>query len=163
MYTLSPKSSGRVIQLTLLRKVSAREYDEICSHLQEAIKTWNFVDLLCELDASFRGITWPVLWKGAWVASANETNLRRVAVVGESKGYKWARVIVRGFHADTQYFAPVHRSRARAWLEKGAGSSASDSDQKLAGDASYRIERTARPRSRTKNRDVRSNKRNGAK
>lgn len=161
MYTLSPKSSGRVVQLTLLRKVSAREYAEICSRLQEAIQTWNFVDLLCELDASFRGITWPVLWKAAQVASGNEVNLRRVAVVGDSKHYKWARVIVRGFHAETQYFPTVHRTRARTWLEKGAGDFAPNAEQKLAGDAGYRPKQGAPLRGGRRDRDGRS-RRNGA-
>lgn len=160
MYTLSAKSSGRVVQLTLLRKLSAREYAEICSRLRETIQTWNFVDLLCEIDAPFRG-TWPVLWKAALVASGNEVNLRRVAVVGDSKHYKWARVIVRGFHAETQYFPTVHRTRARTWLEKGAADFAPKSEQKLAGDAGYRVKQGDPPRHGRKERDRRS-KRNGA-
>ena len=161
MYVLTPISSGRVVKLTLFRKISAREYAEICSRLQEAIQTWHFVDLFCELDASFQGITWPVLWKAARVASANAINLRRVAVVGDSKGYKWARVIVRSFHADTQYFAQVHCTRARAWLERGAGDFAPHTDQKLAGDAGYRDKPGAPSRGGRKDRDGRS-KRNGA-
>ena len=161
MYVLTPISSGRVVKLTLFRKVSAREYAEICSRLQAAIQTWHFVDLFCELDASFQGITWPVLWKAARVASGNEINLRRIAVVGDSKGYKWARVIVRGFHAETHYFAPVHRTRARTWIESGAGDFAAKPAQKLTGGAGYRDKQAAPSRAGRKDRDGRS-KRNGA-
>ena len=160
MYVLTPISSGRVVKLTLFRKVSAREYAEICSRLQEAIQTWHFVDLFYELDASFQGITWPVLWKAARVASANTINLRRVAVVGDSKGYKWARVVVRGFHAETEYFAPVHRTRARTWVEGGGGDFAPQTEQKLAGGAGYYFRKGAPTRTGRKDRN--RSKRNGA-
>lgn len=137
MYSVTPDTPGRLVRLTISGRVSGREYEEICSLLSEAIGTRRVVDLLCELDESFRGITLPVLWRAARVAVANETNLRRVAVIGGKKSYKWARALVRGFHAETRYFEQTHRSQAMRWLS-ASNPARSESEGGLFGDASYR-------------------------
>lgn len=143
MYTQVPDSNPRMVRLRVSGKVSRHDYKEICALLSSALQRERTLDLLCELDASFSRPSLLVLWEGAQVASANEIKLRRVAVVGEPRSYKWARVLVRGFHAETRYFDPGHRTRALRWLEKGP-TYEQPQEHKLAGDAGYRIQREHR-------------------
>ena len=136
------------MEIKLSGRVSGPEYQEICELLSEAIQKRPKVDLFCELDESFRGITVPVMWRAALTATEGLIKLRRVAVVGERKSYKWARVMVRAFHAETRYFDRAHRTRALRWLEKGTLNVDLGPERKLAGDAGYRIERRPAPRPR---------------
>ena len=141
MYSQIPEENPHLIRLRVWAKVSKREYQEICALLSAALEKQGAVDLLCEMDGtSFTRPSFLVLWEGARVASANLIKLRRVAVVAERRSYKWARVLVRGFHAETRYYDPAHRTRALRWLEKTFRSNESQSQNKLAGDAGYRIE-----------------------
>ena len=144
MYSPVSDSDARLIHLRMWGKVSRSEYKEICALLSRAIEKQGTVDLLCEMDdASFSRPSLLVLWEGALVASSKSIILRRVAVVGERRSYKWARVLVRGFHAETRYFDPGHRTRALRWLEKGPAYE-QPREHTLAGDASYRIQRNGR-------------------
>lgn len=142
MYSQLPEERPHLIRLRVWAKVSRREYQEICSLLSAALEKQGTVDLLCEMDdASFTRPSFLVLWEGARVASANLIKLRRVAVVAEPSSYKWARVLVRGFHAETRYYEPARRTRALRWLEKPFLPNESKSRNRLAGDAGYRLKR----------------------
>ena len=141
MYSQLSETKPNLVRLQISRKVTAREYKEICALISDKIAKQGAVDLLCELDPSFRRVSIGVVWKGAFVAVENAIKLRHVAVVGERRAYKWARVLVRGFHADTRYFDNGQRTRATRWLEKGPWSMDQQHPHKFAGDASYRIKR----------------------
>ena len=138
MFFHTKRADERLLEIKLSGKVSGREYRGICALLHEAILKQRRVDLFCELDESFRGITLPVMWRAALTATEGLIKLRRVAVVGERRGYKWARVIVRAFHAETRYFDRAHRTRALRWLEKGCLGVDPTEKKKLFGDAGYR-------------------------
>src|SRR5581483_4725367 len=141
MYSQLSETKPNLVRLQISRKVTAREYKEICALISDKIAKQGAVDLLCELDPSFRRVSVGVVWKGAFVAAENAIKLRHVAVVGERRAYKSARVLVRGFHADTRYFDIGQRTRAARWLEKGPWSTEQQHPHKFAGNASYRIER----------------------
>ena len=141
MYSQLPEPKSSLIRLQISGKVSAREYKEICALISQRIAKQGVVDLLCQLHPSFRRVSVGAFWKSAFVAAENAIRLRHIAVVGERQAYKWARVLVRGFHADTRYFDIGQRTRAARWLEKGPWSTDKQHPHKLAGDASYRIER----------------------
>lgn len=142
MYSVTSAIGASLMTVRLSKKVSGREYSEICKHLRLALERNEKVDLLCELE-DFRGIGLLAMWRSALVVSEKAIILRRVAVVGDRPGYKWARLLVRSFHAETRYFDPAHRTRARRWLEKGP-TYEQPRQHKLAGDASYRIQRDRR-------------------
>lgn len=144
MYSQVPDSNLGLVRLRMSGRVSRHDYKEICALLSRSLEKQRTVDLLCELDASFTRPSLLVLWEGAQVASASLIKLRRVAVVGEPRSYKWARVLVRGFHAETRYFDPAHRTRAVRWLQKGPTYPDPNPQHTLAGDADYRIERQHR-------------------
>ncbi|HZS17848.1 MAG TPA: STAS/SEC14 domain-containing protein [Candidatus Udaeobacter sp.] len=141
MYSQLSGTRPNLVRLQISKKVTAREYEGICTLISERIKKRGAVDLLCELDPSFRRVSVGVFWKGAFLAAENAIKLRHVAVVGERRAYKWARVLVRGFHADTRYFEIGQRTRAVRWLDKGPWSTHKQHPDKFTGDASYRIER----------------------
>lgn len=136
MYSVTSAMGAKLMTLTLSGKVSGREYTEIRRLLRQALENHQTVDLLCELDG-FRGIGIAAMWRAARVATENDTNLRRVAVVGERERYKWARALVRAFHAETRYFQPTHRAQALRWLTATNPRVAASSGG-LLGDASYR-------------------------
>ena len=138
MYLVKSAIGANLMILTFSGKVLGKEYSEICQLLRVALEKNKAVDLFCELE-NFRGIALTVMWRGALVATDKTIKLRRVAVVGGKHGYKWARVLVRGFHAETRYFDPGHRTRALRWLEKGPAYE-QPREHKLAGDAGYRIQ-----------------------
>jgi hypothetical protein len=148
MFSQTKRTNEGLVEITLSGRVSGREYREICELLIEATQKRTKVDLFCELEESFRGITLPVLWRAAVVGPEGIIKLRRVAVVGARKAYKWARVMVRAFHAETRYFDRAHRTRAFRWLEKATLNVDPVPERTLLGDAGYRIERPAPPRSR---------------
>ena len=157
------KAETNPVAINVSGRVSGREYREFCELLNEALQKRPKVDLFCELDESFRGISLPVLWRAALASSEGVIKLRRIAVVGERKSYKWARVMVRAFHAETRYFDRAHRTRALRWLEKGSVNLASDADHKLAGDAGYRTERRPLPRSRQRGSNNGADRRRGGR
>lgn len=154
MYAVTWEATPGLMTMKLSGKVSGKEYAEICKAIRGAVEKNPPVDLLCELDG-FRGIGLTAMWRAALTATENSTNLRRVAVVGEPTRYKWARVLVRGFHAETRYFDQAHRTRAIRWLEKAARHGASSPAGGFIGDASYRDltiqrQKTNQPKGRTK-------------
>lgn len=157
MFSHSPRADDRLVEIKLSDRISGREYKEICALLNKATQQQRCVDLVCELDEAFRGITLPVMWRAALTATEGLIKLRRIAVVGERKGYKWARVIVRGFHAETRYFDHAHHTRALRWLEKGSLDSDPPMKQTLAGDAGYRGNRSRGLRQRLRRNGKRSN------
>jgi hypothetical protein len=161
MFSQTKRIDERVVEIKLSGRVSGREYHEICELLSEAVQKRARVDLFCELDESFRGISLPVLWRAAVASSERLIKLRRIAVVGARKSYKWARVMVRAFHAETRYFDRAHRTRAFRWLEKGTVNVESGSENALAGDADYRIEQRPLSRSRRQGRNGFNRKRDG--
>lgn len=136
MYSMTTARDANPITFTLSGKVSGREYVQMCGLLREALEKNRSVSLLCELN-DFRGIGLMALWRAARVATENAINLRRVAVVGDRSGYKWARALVRSFHAETRYFQQTHRSQAVRWLS-ASSPVAHESRGGLFGDASYR-------------------------
>ena len=139
---------AKLMTLTFSGKVSGKEYTEMCKLLQEALNRNEAVDLLCELEG-FRGIGLSVMWRAARVSAANSIKLRRVAVVGESAGYKWARVLVRGFHAETRYFARPHRTQCVRWVN-ASNPVRTDAGASFAGDAGYRQASIRRDQRRAK-------------
>ena len=141
MYSQLPATKSSLIRLQISGKVSAHEYKQICALIRQRIAKQGVVDLLCELDPSFRRVSVGAFWKSALVAAENAIRLRHIAVVGEWRAFKWARVLVRSFHADTRYFDIGQRTRAAYWLEKGPWSTARKDSHKRFGDASYRIKR----------------------
>lgn len=150
MYSVTPESSNNLVHLRLSGKISGKEYGEICAVLRDALVRKRPMDLLCELD-DFRGIRLTAIWRAARMATQNETNLRSVAVVGDRQRYKWARVLVRGFHAETRYFDRAHRTRALRWLAQADRRGTSAPDGRLLGDANYRgiqVQRQKRKTSR---------------
>lgn len=153
MFSHSKTANGRVVEIKLSGRISGHEYGEVCALLEDAILKHKAVSLLCELDQSFRGITLPVMWRTALTAAEGLIKLRRVAVVGERKGYKWARVMVRAFHGDTRYFERAHCTRALHWLEHASVSADLPAKEKFAGDAGYRNQRSASAKSRTQRRN----------
>ena len=142
MFSHTKRADERLVEIKLSGQISGREYREICELLSESIDKRGRVDLFCELDESFRGITLPVMWRAALTATEGLLKLQRIAVVGERKRYKWSRVIVRAFHAETRYFDRAHRTRALRWLEKRSLDSDLRAKQKFAGDAGYRNQRS---------------------
>ena len=136
MYSLKTETTGNLVELQLSGKVSGNEYKQICASLTERLERQPNFNLLCELD-DFQGIKFGALWRAALVATDNRINLRRIAVVGAREGYKWARALVRGFHAETLYFDRSQRLQAMRWL----GSRQASVPQRggLLGDASYRV------------------------
>lgn len=163
MFSQIARANDKVVEIKLSGRVSGRDYREICALLTEAINKRARLDLFCELDESFRGISLPVLWRAAFVASEGVIKLRRVAVVGERKGYKWARVMVRAFHGETRYFDRAHRTRALRWLEKGTVAAEVDQKQKLAGAAGYRTDPKHSPHSTRQGSNGRSNRKGSSK
>lgn len=163
MFSQTARADDRVVEIKLSGRVSGRDYREICALLTEAISKRARVDLFCELDESFRGISLPVLWRAAFVASEGVIKLRRIAVVGERKGYKWARVIVHAFHGETRYFDRAHRTRALRWLEKESIAREGDRKQKLTGAASYRTDPKHSPDPSGPGRNGRSSRRGSSK
>ena len=160
MFSQTRKIDEGRVEIKLSGRVSGREYHEICELLSEAIKKRPRIDLFCELDESFRGISLPVLWRAAVTSSEGVIKLRRVAVLGQRKSHKWARVMVRAFHAETRYFDPAHRTRALRWLEKGPVYEHARGHT-LAGDASYRSAHRPRSRSGRQGRNGFGRKRDG--
>lgn len=144
MYSEIPDANPTVVRLRISGKVTERDYKQICRLLRQRLEQTRTVDLLCELDESFTRVSLPVLWQSALVASSKEIQLQRIAVIGVRAGYKWARALVRSFHAETRYFDPAHRTRALRWLEKGPAYPDAQRPQKFAGDANYRIQRNGR-------------------
>jgi SpoIIAA-like len=142
MFSVTSAFGANLMILTLSGKVSGKEFSEICQLLRVALEKNKAVDLFCELEG-FRGIGLTAMWRSALVATEKAIKLRRVAVVGERSRYKWARVLVRGFHAETRYFDPGHRTRALRWLEKGPAYE-QPREHKLTGDAGYRIQPNGR-------------------
>jgi hypothetical protein len=163
MFSQAKRTDEGFVEIKLSGRVSGREYQEICDLLSEAIQKRPKVDLFCELDESFRGISLPVLWRAAVAASEGTIKLRRVAVVGARKSYKWARVMLRAFHAETRYFDRAHRTRAFRWLEKATVNVDPGPERTLLGDAGYRIERPAPPRSRPQGPNRGSDRKRGGK
>jgi predicted N-acetyltransferase YhbS len=137
MYSLTQAPSDNIVRLKFSGKISGKEYREICVSLRRALDQNQNISLLCELD-DFRGVGPVALWRAALVATENRTNFRRVAVVGERSSYKWARALVRGFHAETRYFDQAHRTRAIGWLVKPTEHGATASGIGILGDAAYR-------------------------
>ena len=160
MFSQTKRADERLLEIKLSGRISGFEYGEICELLKAAIQKRRRVDLFCELDESFRGITLPVMCRAALTAAEGLLKLRRIAVVGERKGYKWARVMVRAFHAETRYFDRAHRTRAHRWLEKGTSAVDAGIEYGFAGDAGYRIQPRSSPNSRRHGRNRGSN--NGA-
>ena len=151
MYSVTAESTDRLVQLRLSGKVSGKEYAAICALLHDTLARNQNLDLLCELDG-VRGIGLTAIWRAARIATQNETNLRRVAVVGDRQHYKWARVLVRGFHAETRYFPPAQRMQATRWLRQTATHATSASNAGLFGDASYRPATVKQPKQKKKQR-----------
>ena len=148
MISVTSAMGAKLMTLTLSGKVSGKEYTEICKVLEKALSRNQTVDFLCELEG-FRGIGLSVMWRAARVSSANSIKLRRVAVVGQSAGYKWARILVRGFHAETRYFDPGNRTHAVRWLN-ASNPVRTDAGTSLAGDAGYRQASIRRDQRRSK-------------
>lgn len=123
MYSLERETAEGVIALKISGRLSKREYVGICALLREAIGRHEHVDLLWEL-VDFRGWKLFAFWEAAKVATAGEINLRRVAVVGDKQWHSWTRPLVRGFHADTRYFAGTERAPALRWLLYGGPTTA---------------------------------------
>lgn len=149
------------MEIKLSARLSGREFSEICELLEEAIRKRTKVDLFCELDESFRGISLSVLCRAAVTSSEGIIKLRRVAVVGEKRSYKWARIVVRAFHGETRYFEPAHRTLALRWLKKADGKIGLSRTRKLSRDAGYCTDRRILPRSRWSTLNHRSNRNRG--
>ena len=118
MFSVTDETLKHFVALKISGKLSTREYANICTVLQEAARQHEHVDLLWQFE-DFRGWNLFVLWKAAIVATRDEINLRRVAVVGERKWHSWTRPLVRGFHGDTRYFEPRQRLPALRWVRTG--------------------------------------------
>lgn len=119
MYSLQRETAEGVVVLKISGKLSKRDYLGICTLLREALSRHDHVDLMWEL-AHFRGWKIFAFWEAAKVAVAGQINLRRVAVVGDENWHSRTRPLVRGFHADTRYFAVTERAAALRWLLYGA-------------------------------------------
>ena len=148
MISVTSPVGAALMTLTVSGKVSGREYAQICDLLGQALTQNESVSLLCALE-SFRGIGLSVMWRAAVIASQNAIKLRRVAVVGDPARYRFARVLVRGFHAETRYFSPTHRAQATRWLS-ASNPAETDSGSGFAGDAGYRQAKSERDRRRPK-------------
>ena len=157
MFSQTKRADESPLEIKLSGRISGLEYGEICKLLKAAIQKRGRVDLFCELDESFRGITLPVMWRAALTATERLLKLRRIAIVGERKGYKWARVMMRAFHAETRYFDRAHRTRAHRWLEKGTSAADAGVEHGITGDAGYRIQPRTSPNSRRQGRHRGSN------
>jgi len=123
MYSLARETAEGVVVLKISGKLSKRDYLGICTLLREATSRHDHVDLLWEL-VNFRGWKIFAFWEAAKLAVAGAINLRRVAVVGDKSWHSRTRPLVRGFHADTRYFAETERAAALRWLLYGGPTTA---------------------------------------
>jgi hypothetical protein len=115
MLTMQTDQTG-IVTIKASEKLSKADYDRFVPEFERIAQARGPVRMLIELD-DFRGWDLPGLWEELKFDTTHQSDLGRVAIVGEKAWQEWAtRLSKPFFKAEIRYFESDQATDARAWL-----------------------------------------------
>lgn len=112
--------SGTLLKVTARGKLEAKDYDRFSPAVEELIKQYGKLDILLVLD-DFHGWTAGALWEDIKFDLKHFGDIRRLAIVGETKWEKGMATFCKPFtRAEIRFFERERLDEARNWLEPPA-------------------------------------------
>ncbi|HZZ78428.1 MAG TPA: STAS/SEC14 domain-containing protein [Gemmataceae bacterium] len=110
---------GRILELRVSGKLTARDYDVFTPIVERRIRQFGKIRLLFDMH-DFTGWTASALWEDVKFDFGHFRDIERIAMVGENKWQEGMTVFCKPFtSADIRYFDRRDASQALPWLEEG--------------------------------------------
>lgn len=117
MLTMETETTG-IVAIKASGKLSKSDYDRFVPEFERIARTSRPLRILIELD-DFRGWELPALWEELKFDTTHQSDMGRVAVVGEKAWQEWGTQLSKPFFkAEMRYFDHDHAADARAWLAR---------------------------------------------
>jgi hypothetical protein len=116
--SLSTPDRGKTVHVTLTGKLEVEDYETFVPYLEEWMEKNDEVDLLVDL-VDFHGWTAGAAWEDTKFAARHFSDIRRLAIVGDSKWEKGMAIFCKPFtRAKVRYFDRSDRDEATRWIGK---------------------------------------------
>lgn len=117
MFQIMEESSGKVIGVKIMGKLTHEDYQEFIPFLEESIEQAGPLRLLCETE-EFTGMEPQAVWDDMKFGLGHLRDFERMAVVGDKPWLKWCIALGdRLVKTEVKYFEPAQRAQAWAWLK----------------------------------------------
>lgn len=108
----------RVLGVSVTDKLEVEDYEQLEPALERLISEQGEIDLLVQLD-NFAGWSAGALWEDTKLGVRHFSDVRRMAIVGESLWQKGMALFVKPFTSATvRYFDVAETGEAMAWLRR---------------------------------------------
>ncbi len=118
MLTLSQTEDG-LVMMKASGELTRDDYDAFVPEFERIAAAAGPLRILIELE-DFRGWTLGALWEELKFDTTHQSDMGRVAIVGERAWQDWGtRLSKPFFKAEMRYFDRAQAAEAKAWLEAG--------------------------------------------
>lgn len=115
MLTMDTGTTG-IVAIRASGKLSKSDYDRFVPEFERIAGTSRPLRILVELD-DFQGWELPALWEELKFDTTHQSDMGRVAVVGDKAWQEWGTGLSKPFFkAEMRYFDHDQTADARAWL-----------------------------------------------
>jgi len=113
---LSENVSGRLLEAKVSGKLSAGDYQQFEPAVSKLIEQVETIDILFVMH-DFHGWELGGVWEDIKFATRHCSEIRKIAMVGETAWEKWMSMICKPFTMSSiRYFDAGQEESARAWL-----------------------------------------------
>lgn len=117
MVELLERAGGRIVEVRLSGKLVKEDYQRFLPDVERLIREHGRISLLVFLK-DFHGWTASGLWADIRFAVGHYTDLRRIALIGETQWERGMAAVCKPFTAaQVRFFDFEHTDEARAWIE----------------------------------------------
>ncbi|MFO7714451.1 STAS/SEC14 domain-containing protein [Desulfosarcina sp.] len=115
---VDPTPVGTIVTLKFREKLTKSDYETFVPMIESQMQNGSPIRVLAELH-DFEGWTAGALWEETKFAAKHFNDIKRLAVVGESRWRKGVAVFVKPFtSADVRYFDIQEIDKARHWVRE---------------------------------------------
>lgn len=114
---LKEKNEGKLLEVHATGKLTKEDYERFVPEVERLINQHGRMDVMFEMS-DFHGWEPGAVWEDTKFAFKHISDIRRLAVVGETKWQEWMTAVCRPFtKATIRYFDHSAVEDANTWLD----------------------------------------------